>query len=169
MGAFLDSVISRSPGAELWQRGVSTPAEEDDGSVLDELRRQAVEEVAELLIHEVNPIIGRLRLYGAAEIPEYEESRTKRELDRLAWLTEALERLHRASSIPHVEEFDLGSLVTQVADEESREGVTIELAGPMPLVVQADRHLAKLILSNGLRNAIGPPKAERKAIGSRSS
>lgn len=115
----------------------------------------AREEATSQLIHEVEPIVGSLRLAAEREMTDFQNSNTRTHLDRLDRLLEAFARLRRAASAPQIEEFSLDDLVQRSMSEVSPPaGVVLQKAGPQPCVVEGDRSLLGLALVNGLRNAI---------------
>jgi signal transduction histidine kinase len=126
-------------------------AEADIGDVY----AQAIEDVTRRLVHEVEPILGAARLYASKEIPEYQASGTKRELDRLESLLRAVDTLSRAAGAPMIRECDLAEQIRIVAESENLScSAKIEFAGPSPLVIETDDSLVKLVVANGIRNAI---------------
>lgn len=125
-----------------------------DPEAANELRAEAVEDVTRRLVHEVEPILGRLRVYAQRDIALFAESRTRKELDKLEALLTAIDRLSRAASAPVLSEFDFATAVAEAAEPYSEAGRTIARSGPEPLTVIGDRVLVQMILDNGLRNAI---------------
>lgn len=122
----------------------------------------ALEEAASQLIHEVEPILGALRLAVEREMPDFENSGTRIHLDRLDGLLDAFARLRRAASAPKSEEFSLDELVQRAIQEVPiPEGVAVHKAGPQPFVVEGDSSLLALSLVNGLRNAVEATSALR--------
>src|SRR4051794_28341803 len=58
----------------------------------------ALETAASQLIHEVEPVLGTLRLAAESEVQNFDASNTRRNLDRLDDLLAAFSRLRRAAS-----------------------------------------------------------------------
>jgi signal transduction histidine kinase len=115
----------------------------------------ALETTAAQLIHEIEPLLGTLRLAAETEITNFAGSNTRRNLDRLDELLAAFSRIRRAASAPKVEEFSLDEIVQRCIQEIANpNGVKIQKAGPQPCVVDGDIGLVTLCLDNGLRNAI---------------
>ena len=115
----------------------------------------ALEETASQLIHEVEPLLGALRVAAEREIPDFGNSSARGHLDRLDELLEAFSRLRRAASAPKIEEFSLDELVQRsILEVAIPEGIVIQKAGPQPFVVEGDSSLLALSLVNGVRNAI---------------
>ena len=116
---------------------------------------EALESTASQLLHEIEPMLGTLRLAAEAEVPNFDELSTRRSIDRLDGLLSALSRLRRAASAPKIEEFRLDELVLRLIQEtKSPDGLQIQKAGPQPSIVEGDSGLVSLCLLNGLRNAI---------------
>jgi signal transduction histidine kinase len=115
----------------------------------------ALETAASQLIHEIEPLLGTLRLAAESEVKDFSESNTRRNLDRFDDLISAFSRLRKAASAPKIEEFSLDELVQRSIQETAiPDGVHVQKAGPQPCVVEGDRSLILLCLNNGLRNAI---------------
>jgi len=115
---------------------------------------KAVEETSARVVHELNRLVGRVKVAARAEWPAWEGSRTRDELARLEALMAAIERLGRAAAVPAIEEFDLAGLVASSVRSEIEEGARIEMIGREPLLVVGDPYLVDLVLQNGLRNAV---------------
>ena len=120
------------------------------------LRAQAVEEVAGTILHEFTPIIGALRVKAREEISAFDHSQTKKLLDQINDLIEAVRNLKRVAATPNYTEFDLADLVASSISlpEFASANVNIRIAGPKPFLVHADRTAMQIALSNGVRNAI---------------
>jgi signal transduction histidine kinase len=115
----------------------------------------ALEAAASQLIHEVEPVLGTLRLAAEAEIANFQASNTSRNLDRLDDLLSAFSRLQRAAAAPKIEEFSLDATVQRCIQESALpEGMLIQKAGPQPCIIEGDSSLILLCFNNGLRNAI---------------
>jgi signal transduction histidine kinase len=100
-------------------------------------------------------MLGTLRLAAETEVPNFDESKTRRNIDRLDDLLSALSRLRRAASAPKIEEFPLDEMVIRLIQETNiPDGLQIQKAGPQPCIVEGDGGLVSLCLTNGLRNAI---------------
>lgn len=144
---------------EPLDEGTAPPAENErhDASerLVRDLRAEAVEEVAGTILHEFAPIIGALRLRARDEIAGYESSQTKKLLDQLLALIEAVRNLKRAAAVPRYTEFDLADLVdASIHLVSDTTDIGIRVAGQRPFLVHADREAMQIALLNGLRNAI---------------
>jgi signal transduction histidine kinase len=152
----LKRAISRISPADPEADLVSPATQEDlPQAFVAQLRTEAIETTAGQLIHEIEPILGTLRLAAEREVPNFEQSDTRQNLDRFDDLIAALSRLRRAAAAPKIEEFALDALVeTAVGEVPIPDGLIVHRRGPHPFVVEGDASLIKLCLSNGLRNAI---------------
>lgn len=126
----------------------------------EEIYSNALQETTSLLLHEIEPLLGTARLYAKREISDFEDSKTKKQLDMLDSLLVAIAELRAASTLAKPVELDLSSLIREVTDQrKGTRGVDIQLAGPSPFVVLADRGRLLLAITNGLRNAIEATQA----------
>ncbi len=116
---------------------------------------EALETTAKQIIHEIEPILGGLRLSAEAEMANFDGSDTKRGLERMEALVAGLARLRQAASAPKLEEFALDQcLFAWIAEEVGQKPIGVLRAGPQETVVEGDKGLVCLAFVNGLRNAI---------------
>lgn len=119
------------------------------------IRSEVTREIARRLVHEVENILGPVRLFARQEMPDFEKSKTKQQLERLADMIEAIDALGNAASSPKREDFDLADFVDKIVSVECVEfSGQVQREGPRPLTVRGDRKLLRLALCNGLRNAV---------------
>ncbi|MDY7524582.1 sensor histidine kinase [Sphingomonas sp. 10B4] len=115
----------------------------------------ALETTAKQIIHEIEPILGALRLSAETEMTNFEGSDTKRGLERMEALVAGLARLRQAASAPQLEDFALDQCIfAWIAEEVGQKPVGVLRAGPQETVVEGDKGLVCLAFVNGLRNAI---------------
>ncbi len=114
----------------------------------------AIKDVASMLLHELEPRIGLLGVKIFNEVPDYQNSSSKREFDNLKNFFTALSRLRLATELSQVESFDCAELVNEILGEVPNLEVQIRCTGPAPTIVKADRSLLKMAVLNGIRNAI---------------
>ena len=115
----------------------------------------ALETTAKQIIHEIEPILGTLRLSAETEITNFDGSDTKRGLERMEALVAGLARLRQAASAPKLEELALDQWIfAWIAEEVGQKSVGVLRAGPQETVVEGDKGLVYLAFVNGLRNAI---------------
>jgi len=143
------------PNAEFVSAEVSVDRDDVPERFAAQVYADALETAASELIHEVEPILGTLRLAAEGEIQNFAESNTGRNLDRLDDLLAAFSRLRRAASAPKSEEFSLDEAVQRCIQEtQVPHGIHIQKAGPLQCIVTGDSSLVSLCFNNGLRNAI---------------
>lgn len=129
---------------------------------------EALENTASQLLHEIEPLLGALRLSAQSEIANFEESTTRQTLDRLDSFLAALSRLRRAASAPKIEEFALDETIAQCVSELAcPDGLMVRKPGPQPCVAEGDSSLIALCVSNGLRNAVEATVATGAALDER--
>ena len=134
------------------------PADEFDvpEEIKRQIRGQAVEWIAGLLLHEISPSIGLIKRSASREIQDYENSKTKRYLESVQRIFDAIELLKNAAAVPKPEQFDLAELLSDIVAAEAPDGsgIDVSLLGPKPLMIMSDRALVRLVVCNGVRNAL---------------
>ncbi|WP_201281677.1 HAMP domain-containing sensor histidine kinase [Methylosinus sp. Ce-a6] len=133
----------------------------DEGEVIsDDVRRQirgqAVEWISGFLLHEIASPIGLVRLAAKRELANrWDSSETKRHLESVGRVFEAIETLKNAAAVPRPQEFDLASLIDELIGAYP-EDVTewISMIGSRPFVIKGDPSLIRMVVVNGLRNAV---------------
>ncbi|HKX46405.1 MAG TPA: HAMP domain-containing sensor histidine kinase [Planctomycetota bacterium] len=113
----------------------------------------AIEETTKLLLHEIEPILGAIRLHAEKEITS-KDSETLRQLERLDQLLGSIGTLSQAAAAPKSESIDLHELLDRLCTELSVDGVEIDLVGRRPLVIESDSGLISIAFMNGLKNGI---------------
>ena len=129
---------------------------EELSEVSREVRAQATAEATTMLLHELRPLVGRLRLRVKQEVADYESSNTGRSIERLVSFLDAVESLRESASAPTWTEFNLSDLVARTVDSEfEEEGRSIVMAvGTDPTHVVGDESLVQLALAQAVRNAV---------------
>ena len=108
-----------------------------------------------MLLHEIEPLLGMTRLYAKRELPNFDDSKTKRQFDSLDTLLSAISELRTATGPAKPIEIELSMLIRGVRESEVHgHSVDIQLAGPSPFTCIADRGRLLVAIGNGLRNAI---------------
>lgn len=136
------------------------PDPTDEYEVPEELKRQirsqAVEWIAGLLLHEIASPIGLAKRSASREIPDYENSKTKRLFESVQRTFEAIEKLKGAAAVPKPELFDLVELLSNIVAEETAAGRDFgaSFIGPKPLMITSDPALVRLAVCNGIRNSL---------------
>ena len=116
---------------------------------------EVTEEVTGQLLHEIASPVGLIASAAAREILDYERSRTKKQVETLKRIFEAMEQLKGAAAVPIPREFDLAELLDEIVSEVVERGpIEISLHGAKPMSITSDRALLRLVVSNGIRNAV---------------
>lgn len=111
-------------------------------------------QVTARLLHELEPLVGMLRLSLQEDWPDFGSSEAEIQVTAIEEFLEVMSDLHRASKMPKWEEVDLRELATELLAEVDDDKLgEIAIGGPS-LVVRSDSRLLALALRNGLRNAI---------------
>ena len=137
-----------------------TPSDDDDeykipDEVVAQIKREATEEVARIILHEIASNLGLIALAASEEVPNYTRSRTKSRIEHLKRVFEAIEQLQCASSIRRIEEFDLAELLAEVVSGEvTNRKVDVSLHGSRPMLITSDPSLLRLAVTNGIRNSV---------------
>ena len=120
-----------------------------------QIRTEVTEDVTGQLLHEIASPIDLVASASAREIPDYEASRTKKHVDSLKRIFEAIEQLKGTTAIPSPNEFDLAELLAEIEAEVGGSGaVEVSLHGAKPMLITSDFSLLRLAVSNGIRNAV---------------
>lgn len=122
-----------------------------------QLRRQAVDWIAGILLHEISSQIGLVKLAASKEIQDYDFSTTKHHLEHVQRTFDAIEMLKNATAVPRPAVFDLAALINEIVALEgaaSGSAHSFSLIGPQPLAITSDPTLVRLAVVNGVRNAL---------------
>lgn len=129
--------------------------EKIDKDVIARIRAQAVEWVAGMLLHEIGSKLGLIALSSSLEIQDYDKSKTKRHVKNLQSIFDAIAQLRSAANLAQYEKFDLSELIDEtIAIEREGCNLDISIVGIRPALIYSSRHLIRLALCNGIRNAI---------------
>ncbi|MBC7577645.1 HAMP domain-containing histidine kinase [Tardiphaga sp. vice154] len=141
------------------------PSTDKADIVSDDVRKQiygkAMEWITGFLLHEISSPIGLVRLAAKRELGEsWDGSGTQRHLESVARVFDAIERLKNAASVPRPQEFDLSALVDELLDVYSPEvREWISTIGSRPFVIKSDPSLVRMVVVNGIRNAVEAQQA----------
>ena len=152
-------------GLDLAIKRVSNSAPPVDEDALEEIEippdvgaqiaNKVTREVAGQILHEIASPVGLIASAAAREIPDYEHSRTRKHVENLKRVFEAIEQLKGAAAVPRPEEFDLAELLAEIVSEAvGSDSVEVALYGAKPMLITSDRALLRLATSNGIRNAV---------------
>ena len=145
--SFIETLASTAAIA-IWNRRLEV--------AVPQIRAKAIQEVCGIVLHEFQPKIGVLELQANKEIENYKFSDIKRQVDSLKQVINAIKGVYEAAAkLPEYRKFDLTQLIRDVVEEAGAgDGLLISLVGLAPLLVEADPNLLRLVIYNGLRNAI---------------
>lgn len=133
---------------------------DETAAVPDEVRQQiygqAVEWVTGFLLHEIASPIGLARLSGKLELGDkWEGSATRRHLETVHRIFDAIEMLKSAAGVPRPQEFDLAAMVDELVETETPHALPwISAIGQKPFLIKGDPALIRMVIGNGLRNAV---------------
>ena len=123
--------------------------------VRSQIRNDVTEEVTGQILHEIASPVGLIASAAAREIPDYEHSKTRKHVENLKRVFEAIEQLKDATAVPRPEEFDLVEMLAEIVSEAvGKNPVEVSLLGAKPMLITSDRALLRLAISNGIRNAV---------------
>lgn len=126
---------------------------ERDGTA-EAIRQTAVASVANLLLHEIRPIVGRLEARVMREVPDYSQSRAAIEIGRLQKFLDTLARLADVSRAPHLQPFDLSVAIRESVVINGLDESRVLLARTDSVASFGDWDLIEFAFVNGLRNAL---------------
>lgn len=141
------------------------PSADEADVVSDDVRKQiygkAMEWITGFLLHEISSPIGLVRLAAKRELGEqWEGSGTRKHLESVTRVFDAIERLKNAASVPRPEEFDLSALVDELLDAYTPDVRTwISTIGSRPFLIKSDPSLVRMVVANGIRNAVEAQQA----------
>lgn len=123
--------------------------------VKKQIRAEAIEWVAGLVLHEIGSKLGLLASEISVEVPNYEGSNSKLRVEQLQDTFDGIGELKKATSTPQPIEMDLASFIRDVvAVERTERKVEVSYVGPSPMIIFCDRGLLALALCNGIKNAM---------------
>ena len=155
MRAGLELAIRRAPNSFLPAADETLGEYEIPQDVRTQIRNEVTEEVTGQILHEIASPVGLIAATAAREMPNYEGSRTRRHVENLKRVFEAIEQLKSAAGVPKPEEFDLAELLGEIVVEVVGSAVVeVSLHGAKPMVITSDPALIRLAISNGIRNAV---------------
>lgn len=119
-----------------------------------EVNARATVEVTGQMLHELEPLIGVLRARLISEWPDFPASKSETSVTHLEEFLDVMTDLHAAAQVPVLRDVELRSLLREVAREfDLPDGRRIDTTGP-ELRVVTDPRFVRLLVRNGLRNAI---------------
>ena len=142
---------SRSNTPELPKSTDENQIDEDEGIVAT---KQEADKWAGIILHEIEPKVGLIRVSAQQEISDFENSETKRYLESLDMVLSGFSDLRRSIATPKADELDLAELIKEISQQECKEGTDVSLSGQKPFIIKSDINLLHMAISNGIRNAV---------------
>lgn len=152
----LERVLTQGNPAERTDRSVADPLAVDPkpDAVVEEIRQSGMASAANLLLHEVRPIVGTLELRARRDIRDYASSETRKEIDRLQRFLATLGRLADVSRPPQPREFDLTVAIATSLSAAGLDDSRVLSARIDPAVSFGDWDLLEFAFVNAVRNAL---------------
>jgi len=127
----------------------------DDIFDKEAVKSEAVSDSIGQMIHELDPIIGSIRVFAEKEIDNFDQSNTKYELEKLNEVIETFEDWRKVEQSPVFREVKVFDEISKEVDRVSRKSkVDIQIDVPKDLVYVLSPALLRIIISNALRNAV---------------
>ncbi len=151
----LDKALSNQEEAEVIDSDESflDSILEDPKGIKKHLKAQAIDEFSGIILHELEPKIGILKVLLATEIDKYEESSSKKCMEEFEQFFKALENLRKSSTISSSDEIDIPQIIKDIVSTEINTDINITYEGMQPCIAISDKNLLSLAISNGIRNA----------------
>ena len=141
-------------------------AESDE--LAEDVYAKALRDATSQILHEVEPIVGTLSVHANEEIRNFAASKTKKQIDRLNGMLEAISKIRKVLSPPTFGEFDLAEMIASCSTgPDIEKGIQIQRAGRSPFVILSDRSRLEVAFINGLRNAVestGPTEPHEPVV-----
>jgi signal transduction histidine kinase len=119
------------------------------------IKSEAVSESIGQVLHELEPIIGSINVFVKKEILNFNESKTKYELEKLNEVLETFEDWRRVEQSPKYKEINVYNVIKEeVVRISPKSSVDINLDISQDLVYFLAPSLLRIIVSNALRNSV---------------
>ncbi|MEX2493732.1 MAG: ATP-binding protein [Nitrospirales bacterium] len=152
--AALELAIKRNSSSGTLEPQVGLEEEQGEYDGQPVVSKQNADKWAGILLHEIEPKVGLIRVSAQKEISNFSNSETKNYLESLDRILAGFSDLRRSIATPKADEFDLAELVQEVSQQERTEDSNISLSGQKPFLIKSDKNLLHMAISNGIRNAI---------------
>lgn len=152
--AALELAIKRNSNSETLEPHVGLEEDQGEYDAQPVVSKQDADKWAGILLHEIEPKVGLIRVSAQKEISNFSNSETKIYLESLDRILAGFSDLRRSIATPKADEFDLAGLVQEISQQERTEGSNISLSGQKPFLIKSDKNLLHMAISNGIRNAI---------------
>lgn len=127
----------------------------DDIFDKEALKSEAVSDSIGQMIHELDPIIGSIRVFAKKEIANFAQSKTKHELEKLDEVINTFEDWRKVEQSPVFREVNVFEVISKEVDRITpKSEVHIQIDVPKDLVYVLSPALLGIIISNALRNAV---------------
>lgn len=121
----------------------------------DAIKSEAISDSIGQILHELEPIVGSIRVFSEREITNFSQSKTKYELEKLDEVLEIFEDWRRVEQSPIFKEVNVFDIISKEVDRilpKSKVGILIDI--PKDLVYVISPPLLRIVVSNALRNAV---------------
>lgn len=156
LSAVVEPVSTVHTKRSSWESGP-----QDAALFAGDIRAQTTRELIAMVVHELDPLVGTLRLASQRDSRSSDKSAMSQAISRIQSFLNALQALYRAYALPTVTDFSLSDLVVEtiasVLDERrerSAKPISISPARSDPIAASGDCDLLRLALVNILRNAL---------------
>lgn|GEM_PF-1680988 len=136
------------------KKELETIEPDDLKEYLEAAKSEAFNESIGLMLHELEPAIGALRVQAKEDIPGFENSGTNEELERIDELLEVFSSWRRLERIPKIEEANLTTIVIDLAEKYVEPNISAQFIGDSDCLVRTDKTILDIALTNAVRNSV---------------
>lgn len=152
LSSALQDIVSSS------KQGPSKPLEsydEEGANDFNAIRSEAVSDSIGQILHELEPIVGSIKLLAKTEVREFDSSRIKYELMLLDELLETFENWRRVEQPPNYQEANIYDIIEKEWSRlKPKSTVDLTINVSKELTFNLDPSLFRIVCSNALRNSI---------------
>ncbi len=149
--ALLDIVSSK-------KQGPIQPIEEaslSESHDIEAIKSEAVSDSIGHMLHELEPIVGSIKLLAKSEIENFDSSRTKHELELFDETLETFENWRQVEQPPRYRECNLYEIIEKEWSRmKSKSTVDLEINISRELSFNLDPSLIRIVCSNAIRNSV---------------
>lgn len=122
---------------------------------VDAVKSSAVSDSIGQVLHELEPIIGSINVFAEREIDDFSSSKTREELEKLNETLETFEDWRKVEQSPRYREINILEVISKEVERiKPKSHVNIDVQLSEDLVYVISPSLLRIIISNGLRNAV---------------